>query len=237
MIDGTIKGVIIAIFGTAFGWSLNQLTAWFRIKHEDKRNLKNVLYHLLETYKVLYSYFEFNNLTKKITEKVLLKMPEEERSLEGDARLKMTLSKFAKTFIKQDLLKNVKKLESSYQKAIHSLATIDPLRAYYLSSKLNLRESFEGIENYLESFIANLNTNEIKPDLGIEGLMNILKPGILRQEIQDMESEIIDISWDINPVTWWKAKRYFHRLRKRMTEEFDKKLDDIFMQLEPLLKD
>jgi hypothetical protein len=53
--DKIFWGFIFSVCGVISGWTLNQLSQWFRTRTDDKKNLKVVLFNLLKTYQLFYT--------------------------------------------------------------------------------------------------------------------------------------------------------------------------------------
>jgi hypothetical protein len=139
-------GFIFSAVGIVFGWTLNQLGQWFRTRQEDKKNLKIVLFNLLETYFVFIR-SDLDKYVQKITNKVHSIIPASEQTEETKVIMQTIYSGILTNYLKPDLLKEIKIIQENYQSSIKTLATVDPLTAYYLSGRTNILETFDTIED------------------------------------------------------------------------------------------
>ena len=223
-------GFIFSLIGTAFGWTLNQASQWFRARQEDEKNLKKVLYNLLEIY-YIFLRSDIEKFTERITDKIYALIPEDEQTIQSKRDLTSICKDFAESLLKPELLDEFKKIEVSYQESVKTLATIDPLTAYYLSGKTSILEGFEKVENYFEQLKQTYPTEATEIESGAKQVMNTLKPDILDETIKDLEGDILDIAWKINPVVWFKTKRTIQRIKQNTSRQVDKNIDEFLEKL------
>lgn len=67
--DKIFWGFIFSATGIALGWTLNQIGQWLKTRQEDKKNLKIILFSLLETYFVFIR-SDIDRYIQKVTDKV-----------------------------------------------------------------------------------------------------------------------------------------------------------------------
>ncbi len=231
--DKILWGFIFSAVGIVFGWTLNQLGQWFRTRQEDKKNLKIVLFNLLETYFVFIR-SDLDKYVHKITEKVHAMMPKDEQSEEAKMLMQTLYSGILSNYLKPDLLKEIKVVQENYQSSIKTLATIDPLTAYYLSGRANILETFDTIEGMFENMKEQFPTEHQEIQLGANQAMNIIKPDIFKDTLVDLENDIRKIAWKINPFVWVNSKQAIKRLKVNTNEKLDKEIDKMFEKLKPL---
>ncbi len=225
-----LLGFIFSVIGTAFGWILNQASQWFCARQEDKKNLKKVLYNLLEIY-YIFLRSDIEKFTKKITEKIFALLPKDQQTIQSKRDLTSIYKDFAEYLLKPELLDEFKKIEAGYQESIKTLATIDPLMAYYLSGKTSILEGFGKVENYFEQLKQTYPTEATEIESGAKQVMSILKLGIFDETIKDLEGDILDIAWKINPVVWFKTKRTIRRIKQNTSKQIDKNIDEFLEKL------
>ncbi len=220
---------------TAIGWGLNQIGQWIRVRSEDKKILKHALYYLLEVHNVLLR-TDFDAFLKKMKNKMLLIIPSEEFTPQVDAFLTTTLSAFAKNLILENMLNDLKKLETGYESAIHNLATVDPFIAYRLGGKTSTYEKLEQLPGQLSKLAEPFPNDKENFDAGIKQVVDILRPDLTNESVEALEDDIIDIAWKINPVIWWKMKGRLKKYRQNNDKEMDKYIDSLFTKFESLFK-
>jgi hypothetical protein len=231
--DKILWGCIFSAVGIIFGWTLNQLGQWFRTRQEDKKNLKIVLFNLLETY-FIFIRSDLEKYVQKITDKVHSNIPIDEQTEEVKNVIQTLYSGIKTNYLKPDLLKEIKVVQENYQNSIKTLATIDPLSAYYLSGRTNIIETFDSIEGMFDNVKSQFHNehNEIK--LGANQAIDIIKPDIIKDSLADLENDIKKIAWKINPYVWFKSRRAIGRLKVNTNENLDKEIDKMFEKLKPL---
>ncbi len=231
--DKILWGFIFSAVGVAFGWFLNQLGQWFRVRQEDKKNLKIVLFNLLETYFVFYR-SDIDKYVQKVTDKVHSKIPLSEQSTEINSLMQTMYTSILTDNLKPELLNEMNSIQESYQNSIKTLATIDPLTAYYLSGRTNIIQTFDDIQKIFDSIKKDFPAEQNEIEDGANQALNILKPDIFKDSLSDLESDIKKIAWKINPYVWYRSIKAIKRLRKNSNEQLDKEIDKLFEKLNPL---
>jgi hypothetical protein len=226
--DKIILGFQFSIIGIALGWLLNQLAQWFRTRQEDKKNLKRVLYNLLEILDV-FMRLDYEKTLNQAVEKVMLKIPEHERNEMNKKVLHEFYSKLLNEMIVPQIIKEFNATHSNYVESIKLLSSIDPILAFNLNGKRNIYEGFELLENSfrnLELELGNDNSSEETADV-----LNIIKPDIVIETIGEIESDIKKVSWGINPFVWYKSKRKIKAIKRDRTQEFGESIDSFFEKI------
>lgn len=231
--DKIFWGFIFSVVGIVFGWTLNQLGQWFRTRQEDKKNLKIVLFNLLETYFVFIR-SDLDKYVQKITDKVHSKIPLNEQTEEAKTVIQTLYSGIMTNYLKPDLLKEIKIVQENYQNSIKTLAAIDPLTAYYLSGRTNILETFDTIEELFVNVKEQFPNEQNEIQLGASQALNIIKPDIFKDTLLDLENDIKKIAWKINPYVWFKSIRAIKRLKANTNEKLDREIDKLFDKLKPL---
>ncbi len=226
-------GFVFSAVGIIFGWTLNQLGQWFQTRQEDKRNLKIVLFNLLETYFV-FNRSDLDKYVQKITNKVHAMIPLSEQSEEAKVIIQKIYSGILTNYLKSDLLKEIKVVQENYQTSIKSLATIDPLTAYYLSGRTNIIETFDTIEGMFDNVKEQFPNDHHEIKLGANQAMSIIKSDVFKDTLVDLENDIKKIAWKINPYVWFKSRRAIDRLKVNTNENLDKEIDKMFDKLNSL---
>nr|WP_288837593.1 hypothetical protein [uncultured Flavobacterium sp.] len=228
--DKILWGFIFSAVGISFGWTLNQLGQWFNSRREDKKNLKVVLFNLLETY-FIFVRSDLNKYVQKVTDKVHSQIPADEQTYE----LKIFLNKFYldifSNHFKPNLEDEIKIVRENYQTCIKTLATIDPLTAYYLSGKENIIDGFDKMETLFDKARLELGEDSNNMHMEASQVLNIVKTNIFESALVDLEKDIVKISLKINPYVWFKSKKAIERLKHNADVGLDKEIDNLFDKL------
>lgn len=228
-------GFIFSAIGIALGWTLNQMGQWFRTIQEDKKNLKIVLFNLLETY-FIFVRSDIDKIAHKVTEKVFEKIPQNQRTDEGKKFLKTLYLDILTNYFKPELLEKLKTVQENYQNSIKTLASIDPLTAYYLSGKTNIIELFDTMQSCFDNLKQQFPENEIEIEIGAKQFIGIVKPDIVNETLIGLEKDIRNMAWKINPYVWCKSIKAIKRLKLNANEKLDTELDKLFNKLSPLIE-
>lgn len=228
--DKLIWGFVFSAGGIIFGWTLNQLGQWFRGRQEDKKNLKLVLFNLLETYFIVVR-SDLEKLAKKAADKVHSKIPKEEQTEEGRKFMQTLYSNIFTNRFKPDLLKELKVVQENYENSIKTLASIDPLTAYYLSGKNNVLELFDSIQGLLDSVKEQYPTEHLEIEKGSQQAMEIIKPDLFQSTLSDLENNIRTVAWKISPWTWYGSTKVIRRVKINADKTIDKEIDNFFDKL------
>lgn len=228
MINWTYIG---ALFSVAFGWFLNELGQWFRTRKEDKKIKKQVLYNLLEVY-YTFSRLDTSDITKNITNAVLSRIPQEEQTDELKQQMNLLYSTIANNIIKEEIASKFDSIEKKYTEAIDHLAAIDPITAYRLNGRAKIMQGFEMMHSSMEEVQEHFpegNNEEMQTQ--ITSVINILKPDIIKEGIQDLEEEITNISLGINPLLYYRTKKTIQVIKDRMKDNFKEEIEELINKL------
>jgi hypothetical protein len=232
--DKLIWGFIFSAIGIVFGWTLNQLGQWFRGRQEDKKNLKFVLFNLLETY-FIFVRSDLEKFAKKIADKVHAKIPKEQQTEEGRKFMQTLYSSVLMNYLKPDLKKDLKIVQENYYNSIKTLATIDPLTAYYLSGKSNILELFDTIQGLFDSVKEQYPAEHSEIEKSTQQAMEIIKPDLFHSTLSDLEKDIRTVAWKISPWTWYGSTKAINRVKTNADKTIDKEIDKFLDKLTPLL--
>lgn len=228
--DKIFWGFIFSSVGIIFGWSLNQIGQWFRTRQDEKKNLKIVLFNLLETYYV-FNRCDFESYSKKVKEKAFSLIPQTEQIEEVKLLIESILSQILREHIKNELLDELKVVHDSYQSSIQTLSSIDPITAYYLSRRTNVIQSLDAFEEILSKVDIKNTDNKVDILKGAQEAMEILKPNIYQESLTELEKDIKKIGWKINPYIYFRSIQAIKRLQANTNENLDLEIDTLFKKI------
>jgi len=231
--EKTVWVFIFSAIGIVFGWTLNQLGQWFRTRQEDKKNLKIVLFNSLETY-FIFIRNDLDKVVQKVTDRVFEKIPQDQRTEGGKKIIHTIYSAIFTNYLKPELLEELKVIQKNYQNSIKTLASSDPLMAYYLSGKTNVIERFDTIQSWFDNLKEQFPNEGNEIELGAKQVLGVIKPDIVNQTLADLEKDIKNIAWKINPYVWYKSIRAVKQLKSNANEQLDKEIDELLNKLSPL---
>ncbi|WP_346854533.1 hypothetical protein [uncultured Draconibacterium sp.] len=226
--DNVLLGLIVSIVSIIIGWMLNQLSQWFRTRREDKKKLKEILYYLLELYN-LFHRSDVNKFVGVVKEIVLSKIPEEDQTNELVEVMDKLYGSIAEQFVRPEILNKLEVQLENYEISVKSLASIDPILAYYISTKNNINQTFTQLESVYDGLENEYDQQRQDIATGREMAFNILKPSLHEENLQEIENQIRKIAWKVNPVVWFKSKRAIARImlnqNKNLKVELEKYMD------------
>jgi hypothetical protein len=216
-----------AILSIIIGWFLNELGQWFRSRKEDKKIIKKVLYHLLETF-YIFNQLNTTQLIQLITDRILLRIPEQQRN-QFKAEFETIYPLIIKEFIQNDVTDQLNKIADAYSKSVDNLSTVDPIRAYRLNGKTKILQTFELFQSSYKLVTNNFSDgskeNQEQIQSQFNSVLDILKPEIINEAIHDLEIEIVEISFSINIPTWIKSKNSIKRTKNKLKAEGVERID------------
>lgn len=221
---------ILPLIGVLIGWLLSESGKVLYDKRQDKKKLKKLLFFLLE----LRYYFAkelaievdlesyITLFKRKLAEKIGIDM--------NDPQLDMGFETW-KPFLKGLLAKSKSqdnKLEyfnENIEKIIIELAEIQPILAYELNGKHNIKERLNKANDYMNDLESI--TSELPFDL-----KNWINPKLTGELLSDLDESIYKISITINKSTYKKAKTKILKMKFSDTlMEADKFIDDYINQI------
>ena len=137
------------------------------VRSEDKRKLKNVLYHLLEVHH-LFLRSDFGVVIIMVKDKIHQLIPAEELSPQADAFLTSIYTAFAQKLVTEDVARDFKRLEAGYVESIKNLSQVEPLIAYRLSGRTSIYETMESLSSHMSGRAELFQTDKSKYDSEIK---------------------------------------------------------------------
>ncbi len=235
-----IKTVLITLFSLTMGWSLNELSSYFKAKKEEKNSIREVLHIQLNIWFII---GRTNiNFFRKAVKQTLQK-----RGVSDDNSLKQ-FDYIFKSFIESIMLeifsKGIKDIELKYKDKIEKLAIYYPFLAYKIADKQVLHNYFNTLERYFrkveEGFGNTILLEEKETPRGpvtneqaMDRLRNLIKPFLYNQAIESIETDILLISKKLGFLSYYRAKGFLKRKsEKEFVEEYLEQIDQLIIEFE-----
>jgi hypothetical protein len=228
-INWTYLGTILSI---GFGWLLNEFSQWFRKHRENIKIKRKILYNLLEINFII-SRLNTYEITQIITDKILIRIPENEQTDELIQYLKHQNLVINRGYLQPDVALKLKAIEEKYTNAVDNLATIDPITAYKINGKTNIMQSLNQLQDYFDEIkVANQDVEELNQNQ-VLSIVEDLKLEYIKELICDIENEIKHIAFSINLYTWIKVKRILQLSKDIVKNNEGKKIDEFLEKIIP----
>lgn len=233
----SVVSSLVALGSALFGWLLNESSQWLKGRRDDKKILKKTLYYLLETL-YIFNKFNFSKDLDEFFEKGIEKFPEELKTNEAIKFIKHNCKEYISKILIADINTNFKNLEESYIKCLDELSLVQPIAAYRLRGKNNILNTFEYLNSYCDS-ISELSNNSPENEkllkAHLENLIEILKPDVINDAINDLKEEIINISRKISLFTKMDVKKIINKASLsssiKMDDFLEKMIPSLFLEI------
>lgn len=182
---------IFALLAVALGWFLNELSSVVRLRREDRRASGPVLTSLLE---IRHRLLNFDELMRELGKH--LRIP---------SQVRLQLQQYLRTLIPEP-----PKLIEEYEKAVSTLAFVDPVRAFRLRG-----------QPLIEPYLATVQGLAATTETDAEMWSAIIEPEILGRFRANIERLILEVARAHSWVTWWRVRR---RLREPNVSDDDRKM-------------
>jgi len=219
---------LITILGVVIGWLLNELSFLIRLRIKDRRKLKKVLFNLLNVY------FYLNKLKIKMGPQVdilfnhLKKLLQEPSDPELIEFVKSTFIKNANEILNEYVHEKINSIKNNYESSLKDLSEVNPFLAYRLSDKLDIYDLLGNLESWFKKISSDLNL----PNLEIEqNLLDAFQNKILKEYLDNLESEIKKLSLSIGFLYWMKIIFQLKKNKKIRENEIKKEIDDFLKEI------
>lgn len=231
-----ILPVIATLVGIILGWLLTELSYVIRSRREDKRQLKEVFYNLLETWYLI----RLTN-TEKIADLIANELENVILPVYGVGGIYQFLKEFYEQFINSILLefsffRDIKEVEKGYQDSVKSLARIDPILAYTLGGK---KLVFHYLE-YLDFSVQKINmlakssekdSGKVNVEEVSKNMKDFFKTELYEQTLSSLTEDIKQVSWKAGIKTWFEAKRLLRKSKLEFTVKEKQEMANIFRKI------
>jgi len=168
--------------GVLIGWFLSRKSEKDKIKYDEQKRVKRILFILLEIRNELLQSKKMDKYLRIYIDKVKVKFSISESENIDSSELKL----FLKGLItKVNGENNHFDLNNQFNECIDNLSEIDPFLAYRINGKQNIRSFIENWENETKKVLESENINEVENTVGH------FRPKLV-EEIQNDLSEIIN---------------------------------------------
>lgn len=237
--DGKVIAALIGLAGISLGALLSGIGYFMKSRAERLQVKRNVLFHLLEIRFLLVSSYED---PRKITESYieLCKRCFEKAGLGADEgppeSLKMLIENHLKNVIEAVKPKIESDFISSYENSLKDLSKDDPVLAYLLRGRENLKEFLQAQDEYISSF-EELDLFKENPFMA-----DVLSDQFDEASRSSMEKLISEINSDVSLVSrkcgighWWSCRKIIRRNMEPTNcfdeVELEKALDSLLVQI------
>lgn len=230
----TYGPIIAAFIGALVGSSIKEISAFYQLRREDRRQLKSCLFNQLELRFEISRYdtskiadFAINYLSKKLAE---AGCPEEQIGI-----IKEQLKPQLKVIIDKIKLGEPGKLREQYQGVVSGLAKIDPILAYKISGRAGIEQFFKLIEAIFDEA-----DNQIGISAADDGpqkvkalIISHIQTTALDDALNQTKKDIYSIARRVGYYTLARAFLTIRRSEKRLQESATKEVDDF---IKPVLE-
>ena len=168
--------------GVLIGWFLSRKNEKDKIKYDEQKRVKRILFILLQIRNELLQSRKMDKYLRVYINKVKTKFNIGESENIDPSELKLIL---------KDLLMKVNggnnhfDLNNQFNECVDNLSEIDPILAYRINGKKNIRSFIENWENETKKVLGSENINDV------ENMVSHFRPKLV-YEIQNDLSEIIN---------------------------------------------
>jgi hypothetical protein len=232
----TILPVIATLVGIFIGWLLNELSYIIRCHREDRKQLKEVLHNLLETWYLI----RVTN-TEKIADLVAKEVKHTLLPIYNEPGIYQLLRESFNQYINSILeefsfFKDIKEVETRYQDSVRDLASVDPILAYTLSGKkfvFNYLEYLDFSSRKIESLAQS--DKETKKEVNIEevlrNLKELFKTELYENALSTLKQDIRQVAWKVGPITWIQTRRLLRKSKLEFTKKEKQEMIDLFRKI------
>jgi len=206
--------------GVLIGWFLSQRSEIKKIQYDERKKVKNTLFLLLEIRNELTNILQEDKFLRTFVDKVKEKLNVAEPTAREHIMLKEFMSNLKSTMKSEN---HSDKLENQFLSCVHNLSEINPILAYRISGKQDLRKF---IENWEKQSRQVLILEDFKQT---EQLLEHFKPKV----INELEMELRDIIISVAKLTDDEhvIEDTIELIRQRSDVQFEEKISELVGKL------
>jgi len=171
--------------GVFIGWFLSQRSEKKKIQYDERKKVNHTLFLLLEIRHELTNILKDDKFLRTYIDKVKEKLNVEEPTAEENLMLKGFMQNLKNT-MKSD--NNTDNLENQFLSCVRNLSEINPLLAYRISGKQDLRKFIENWENQSKQVLSLEDFNQT------EYMLEHFKPKVINELETDLNDIIINVA-------------------------------------------
>ena len=174
--------------GVFIGWFLSQRSEKKKIQYDEKKKIKHTLFLLLEIRNELIDILKDDKFLRIYIDKVKEKLNVAEPTPEESVLLKQFMLNLKNTMKSEN---RVDSLESQFSSCVKNLSEINPILAYRINGKQDLRRFIENWENQSKQVLNSQDFNQT------EQMLEHFKPKV----INELESDLNEIIENVAKLT------------------------------------
>jgi hypothetical protein len=229
-----ILGFVISLIGTAFGWFLNQASDLWMQSREKKRKLKTLIFYLLELYQLLIK-SDYSKFSDRLIDKILKKIKDPNLTAENKGEIKKLFSVILAQNVTPLLQKDFDAIKENYENSIKELATIDPIRAYYLKGKNEIVNKFDLLPGIMEQLKTIVPDNFDQVNEKVQVIFDSTREKFLKEAAGDIENEILELARIVGLFQWWRIKGTLNRIKTTSDLDTDRQIKDLLNQFQKII--
>lgn len=213
--------VIAALAGAFVGALIKELGTFYQVRREDKRVLKNVLFNQLDIWREVRRLY-FGPLLaatiKQVSESFSsLGPPFNQVPSQIDQIRPLVVG-----FLRDVKLGEPERLQQRYQDSVNELSKVDPVLAFRLSRRAEVKHSLAKIDAYLERAFASLMAEESEPEFARklnERLSADIEEATIVRTLRLLQEDIWRVSRRISIVTCFRALWTIQKVKTSTLEQ------------------
>jgi len=174
-----------SFIGVFIGWFLSQRSEKKKIQYDERKKVNHVLFLLLEIRNELTNILKVDKFLRTYIDKVKEKLNVTEPTAEESILLKGFMLNLKNTMKSDNQTDN---LESQFLSCVRNLSEINPLLAYRISGKQDLRKFIENWETQSKQALSLEDFNQT------EQMLEHFKPKMINEFEMDLNDIIISVA-------------------------------------------
>ncbi|AUC77247.1 hypothetical protein [Olleya sp. Bg11-27] len=171
--------------GVLIGWFLSQRSEKKKIQYDERKKVNHTLFLLLEIRNELTNILKDDKFLRTYIDKVKEKLNVAEPTAEENTLLKGFMLNLKNTMKSDNQTDN---LESQFLSCVRNLSEINPILAYRISGKQDLRKFIENWENQSKEVLSLEDFNQT------EQMLEHFKPKVINELEKDLNDIIINVA-------------------------------------------
>ena len=223
--------------GILLGAVISSIGYLIKTRQENKKYINEVMFNLLEIWKIvnMSNVFTSNVFPKALLSRVKERFPKETISKEDEKFFQKLLPQALEMIDKESGFPEVN-LYERYLLSIQKLSSVQPVLAYSLGQNNMMLKYLKGMDNYIKKQLVDQKNNNESLDEFSEKFIADAKLLMESGLLDDLEKDLILLSFKSNVFNWLSVKSKIKLSRKRRKslpkEAIDQYIDFV---IEPLI--